>query len=94
MGSLAEYFFYDIIYYIIKWLVYSIVWIMNMYFDYYDSYFVDKTNENSDIDSLFFVSQLIITYYVDTLQKFHIKIFSQGSHIRSDKMINIHLLSS
>ena len=46
---------------------------MNMYFDNYDSYFVDKTNENSGIDSLFIVSKLMsTTYYVVILPKFYI----------------------
>ena len=58
---------------------------MNMYFDNYDSYFVDKTNENSGIDSLFIVSKLISTTYLQrrySAKILYIKIFGQGSHIR------------
>ena len=32
-----------------------------MYFDYYDSSFVDKIDKNYDIDSLFVVSKLMAT---------------------------------
>ena len=50
---------------------------MKLYFDYYDSSFVDdKIDENSEIYSLFIVSKLIATYYVVTMPKFYIQKYS------------------
>ena len=51
-----------------------------------------KTNENSEIDSLFIVSKLITTYYVVTLPKLYIYINIRPGIPYS--LINIHLQST